>query len=405
MKKNALYIGILFCCMVLLIIADLQAPVKFTWDENFERTSDDPYGTSILYREWDSFVPNGEIGLQGEKVDSSITQWNNFFVLRGYYSREDTIWLKMLFKKVEKGANLVLIGNGTKNLEFFNLKFDYSYNLNEDSNIVFKLKDSSENVDFPSNTYLTFLDVSEMKLSKEGLYYLPQDSSYLQIKPLGYVQGKPHAVVAADISYGEGTLHINFCPLIFTNYYLLYKNTSPIVDHVLGNLNYTTTYWIEDFEVLNSANRSPLRFINSTPALRWASLLALGLLMLYMAFMSKRKQRLIPIRKLKANTSLEFVESIGALYHQNPDHAALAKQKIAYFEEELRMNHHIAITASDERFVGIISKRLGITEGQAKRLKQTIMRVKQSYALSDEELKEVEEVTNFHVKPMSSVRA
>ena len=88
---------------------------------------------------------------------------------------------------------------------------------------------------------------------------------------------------------------------------------------IIWSLNNQTSKVVSD---------SPLRFILSQPALKWAWYLLLAGVLIFIIFNLRRTQRPIPILPKNLNTSVEFVKTIGNLYYQEGDIRNLIDKKI-----------------------------------------------------------------------------
>src|SRR4030095_15629147 len=112
---------------------------------------------------------------------------------------------------------------------------------------------------------------------------------------LGY-QGEDKKKYAnfIKVPYKEGNFFIHLQPVAFTNYHLLKDNHDEYAQKVLAYLPKGQIYWaVKDQDGL-LASGSPLRYVLSQPALRWAWYLFLGGMLIFMIFNAKRRQRIIP---------------------------------------------------------------------------------------------------------------
>jgi hypothetical protein len=109
-------------------------------------------------------------------------------------------------------------------------------------------------------------------------------------------------------------------------------------------------------------------------------------ILMFMLFEMKRKQRIIPIVKPLANTTLEFVGTIGNLYYQSGEHKSMAEKKIHFFMDHLRSKYWLTTTHLDETFVGIASKKTGRSEEEVRDLISVINSIRAKEKISEEEL-------------------
>ena len=106
---------------------------------------------------------------------------------------------------------------------------------------------------------------------------------------------------------------------------------------------------------------SPLTYFLSQPPLQWGICLSLLLIIVFMVFTARRKQRIIPVISPPKNRSLDFIKLIGTLYHRQDMHTDLVRKKYIYFSEEIRKQLGIDIndTDADARNMRILSAQTG----------------------------------------------
>ncbi len=109
----------------------------------------------------------------------------------------------------------------------------------------------------------------------------------------------------------------------------------------------------------------------------------------------KRKQRIIPIVKAPENHSLEFTETIGKLYFQQEDHTGLARKKITFFKEYLRIKGIPLPEKFSQVAISQFSAKSGVEEKKIKSLFSRIERIENTSRIPESDLvglnKEIEE--------------
>ena len=185
-------------------------------------------------------------------------------------------------------------------------------------------------------------------------------------------QVKPQAISTLDTSHtncllmnlGKGKIILHSNPILFTNYFARTPNglehAEKIFSHLTpGNIIWETKNW-NNFDNSSSENnldfeRGPFDFLVSQKELRWALYLAIGLAFIYLLFSSKRKQRIIPVKSPKTNTSLEFVKTIGALYYQKEGHRTIIDQRKKVFYHYVRKKYRINLQVSNEENLNLLT--------------------------------------------------
>ncbi|MBL7733569.1 MAG: DUF4350 domain-containing protein [Chitinophagaceae bacterium] len=188
---------------------------------------------------------------------------------------------------------------------------------------------------------------------------------------------------------GKGNIYLHLAPLAFSNYFLLHKKNiryyemimsviSPDVqkiawdEYFMSKTDIDFTYdnrrkrrdW---FTVMmnkeNSEGKKPFR------AALWILIL---LLLAYVLLEMRRKQRQIPEVKKPRNDSLEFVKTIGRLYHDKGDHRNLCRKMTAYFYEHIRSKYKLRTNVLDESFVKALHQKTGVPEQEIQEIVQYI---------------------------------
>lgn len=107
------------------------------------------------------------------------------------------------------------------------------------------------------------------------------------------------------------------------------------------------------------SSTSPMRFILSKPALKYAWWLFLFGIFLFIFFNIKRKQRIVPIIEPKKNKSVEFVKSIGNLYLNEGDFRDMMTKKAQYFLHKVRMELLVDTQHLDDKFIKMLHLKTG----------------------------------------------
>ena len=152
------------------------------------------------------------------------------------------------------------------------------------------------------------------------------------------------------------------------------------------------------------AEKSPLDYIFSQPALSDAWRLALLTIILFMVFKARRRQRVIPIYNAPRNYNLEFIKLVGSLYWQQHDNNDLLGKKYAAFAEAVRKS--IATDIYSQEDDAVTSSRIaaltGMTSGEvAEFLKNLRFLSHNELQISDEEMKKNIDMMNKITEKLS----
>ncbi|MBR5655596.1 MAG: DUF4350 domain-containing protein [Prevotella sp.] len=202
-----------------------------------------------------------------------------------------------------------------------------------------------------------------------------------------------HNPIAISFNRGKGRLILVTAPLLFTNFSALNDTVSGLTNRLMsefGDLPVVRTDKYAESTLDEARQSSPLRYLVSQPPLRWALYTGLVMLLLFMVFNSRRRQRVIPVVKPPSNRSLEFMKLVGTLYYERHDNADLLHTKYRSFVEEVRRKTGLDIDddTDDEQLFELLAEKTGMEMAE---LRNFILRLRQIEAqegsLRDEPMK------------------
>ncbi|MBO9727834.1 MAG: DUF4350 domain-containing protein [Chitinophaga sp.] len=203
-------------------------------------------------------------------------------------------------------------------------------------------------------------------------------------------QHKPNFV---RIAYSNGYVYLLLNPYTFTNYFLLHKRNVAALETQISYLPDLrgSVYWDDFYNAQHSAQSgdfSEWQVLMRYPAMRWALWLGVALLLVYVIFESKRRQRIIPDKPVFNNTSVEFVGAIGQLYYQQHNNDNLAHKMILHLLEYIRTRYYLDTNILNEEFVAALSRKSAVAEADIRTLLQMMHHVQIEGNISDDYLRE-----------------
>ena len=171
--------------------------------------------------------------------------------------------------------------------------------------------------------------------------------------------------------------------MAFTNYYALRRNNAEYAYRALSYLPVQEVLWDEYYKPNRLDASTPLRFVLRDPALKGAYWTLIALVLVFMVFEARRRQRIIPVIAPLKNTTVEFVETIGQLYYQHAGHANLAEKKITYFLDYVR--HHLGLPTHtvDSAFLDRVAERSGVPAEAVRAVFEAVGEVRGQGSLSE----------------------
>jgi len=180
------------------------------------------------------------------------------------------------------------------------------------------------------------------------------------------------------VSLDSGVLYLHMAPILFSNFYLRDEEKLQYAEMVFTNLSDQQVFWDEFSQIpFNGveSKKSPLIFILSQPSLRWAWYLLLVMGFLYLVIYTKRRQGIIPVLPKKANTSIEFMETMGDLYFQQNAYLKIVNHQKELFLSFFRTKYGLSTNKIDDAFLmkaelksGVLRHEIDMIIKEAKRL-------------------------------------
>jgi hypothetical protein len=373
----------------------------------------------------------------GDKMNKRLTLWRNDKIPYGtYYAYENIHHFfddaeiapssasPETFDREEKGSAYVIIGKTVRPSEreldailshvyagnkVFISALDIGKNLLD--SLTLKVKNESGYYDFDDSLTISVEDKDEVSSSftypgfRMDNYFSSMDTGYTTV--LGRTKGG-HANFVRISFNGGGTIMIHLSPVAFSNFFLLHKENKKYYDLAMSAIPDTVNYvrWddyyrrhINGEDIDKPSGFSKLGEILKNETLSWAFWLTLLLFAIIYIFESKRKQRIIKPLVQPANTSLDFVQTVGRLYFQRRDNKNLATKIVTHFLGHIRSAYNLPTSALDEEFEKRLAFKSGYSIETIKNIIEDIKSIEAKPSLNDEELLALNDKLEKFYKP------
>lgn len=386
-KSIKIYIAVLVFILAVILIIDRDQPKPIDWRPTYAVNDKIPYGLYVFDKEINSFFKNHKVEripnvtpyeFLDSKYDEDTLVEN--YKIKGTFiniSESNTIdeqSIKEIFYFVSHGNNA-----------FLSMKSFPKYLLD-----TLKLEVNSDFL----NANKTQLWLANKKVKPKKYIFAQQLEDYfskidtLNTTVLGYQgsQSSPKKHINfIKIPYRQGYFYLHTQPVAFTNFNLLKADHYQYAESVLSYLPKGDIFWYTKGQHNENISQSPLRYIMSQPGLKWAWYFFLVGMLIFIIFNAKRKQRVVPILKPLANSTVDFTKTIGNLYYQEGDHRNIIDKKIIYFLEKVRTDYLIDTTKLDDTFIQKLHHKTGKSETDIQELVFLINEHRNSYHGSLEE--------------------
>jgi hypothetical protein len=187
--------------------------------------------------------------------------------------------------------------------------------------------------------------------------------------------------------FGNGKFLLHCMPEAFCNYYAAKRNNSKYIFGALSYLPDQATFIDQNYKIAKIDHEDSRRFMLSQPALKLAYFIVIIAGTIALLFGGKRRQRPVPLAPGYRNTTLDFVEQVGALYYRQSDHSNIIEKKINYFLESVRSRFFVSTILIDDRLVERVTALSGVPHQQVLHLFTMISTMRASSGHSSRDLK------------------
>jgi hypothetical protein len=366
MKKDWKYFLYISAAFGIFIILKLSSPKKYDWTITYSHVDKNPYGAFALSELLPSIF-------SGHKINHSYL---TLYEINDSLKKKDT---NVLLKHVGAGGTALISaqyfwGHFSDTLEI--ASYDYFFR-GED---ILGRKDTAA------------LKFASPRMDTTRAYFYRRDNIHNYFNRFDSTRttviakndrGMP---VTIRVTWGKGSFILNCTPLIFTNIYLLSRDNHEFITNTLSYLDRSPVQWTEYYHVGRRESQTPLRFILSNESLKWAYYITIVSILIFIGFEMKRKQRIIPVITPLANTTLEFVGTIGNLYYQSAEHKNIADKKIHFLMDHIRTKYWLNTNLLNETFIIALARKSGKEEQDVRALITSISAIQGKDKISSDEL-------------------
>lgn len=403
MKRYLPYILIgvvVLAALIALLATGKKNPARSTLNENISMRKRDkiPYGTFVAYQSLPRLFPQATVIVNKQEPgfwDSlSATERNQALLIVSDQFNADEYEMKKLVSFIEQGNDVFIsaLDVSAEAATFLNCDISatetlFSYFSDEPHPVLDTLEVSLTPVPFGTGSSYLYPG------KRHDGYFSRVDTTIATV--LGHdVLDRPNFI---RVRAGEGSLYLHLAPMAFTNYFLLHRRNIGYYEKMLSLIPASTRRiaWDEYYANKKKSNENERKkhsnwfsVLLRYPAFRAGLLTILLALLVYTLLEMRRKQRFIPVVRRPVNDSLDFVRTIGRLYHDKGDHTNLSRKMAAYFLEYVRNRYKLPTNNLNDEFVKNLHHKTGIPEEELLSLAVFIRALDQQVTVNDRQLAE-----------------
>lgn len=342
MKGKGLFITISVSMTVLVLLLVFQ-PKEVVWVKTFLMDDTNPYGSKILY-DW----------IQERNENNVAINKKAYSEFREKHARPDVYIIitdnlevsdsstRDLLADVRAGLTLCIAAEGLHEELADSLQIQTRYSFERES-----LSFSNDSMRFkPADIYKTNpsvviyekedsnaeeneeTDTTTAGANTEEYDETAHDSIWTRVYEIDSSR-----VVVAERQYGKGKVVLVSYPELFTNIAMLDIGSARNTVAILSFLPKGKTVWDEHYKPAVTHKKKALGIIEDYPGLRYAYwLVIIGSVVFYVVY-SRRRQRPIPVVEPLANSSLNLVRNMSALYWSKRDNLDIVLKMQRLFKE------------------------------------------------------------------------
>lgn len=349
-SKLKIIIVILSLLLAVVIYLDYTKPKPVNWTPTYAVKDKFPLGLYVFDHEITALLSNNKIiKILKTPYEFLQPQYNNDPSVKEYSCKGTLFFINHNYTIDDQSTQEILSFVSKGNTAFISAT-EFSSKLLDSLHVKtapqFKISDKNE----------VWLSEKPFKNRKTNLNIGASATSFTVIDTatttvLGY-QGNDSVKDAnfIKVPYFKGNFYLHLQPASFSNYHLLKSNNYIYSQNIVSYLPKNNFYWILNKQNTTEISNSPLRFVFSQPALKWAWLLFVFGILFFMIFNAKRKQRIIPIIYPVQNSTVDFTKTIGNLYYQEANHQDIIHKKIVYFLQKIRSDYALDTSTLDDKF-------------------------------------------------------
>lgn len=363
--------------LILLMGMEALKPKEIDWRATYSTFDKTPYGCSALFELSSDLFPDQEISRVhvscADYIDTIDQGHTLVFIAEDIYF--DDVSQDKLLEYLSRGNSAFLSGEfiDPNLLDTLGVMADVSSFDFVATKQSYKIHEARAVID--TNAIIGFL--------KPESYFSFEDSLDIGIKEIGFCNSNPNFI---SIPVGEGEIFLHLEPLLFTNYCMLRGNSVSYVEKAFLQLNTTDIIWDDYMNYGDRKSSSPLRVLLKSDSLRYAYYMAITLLLLFLVFAGKRKQKMIPVLEHQQNASLGFINTLSNLYLSHNNHKIIASHHINAFRIHARNQYFINWNDSLEVNIQRLSKKTGMDELQISNLFLLIKKIEAQSKINETEL-------------------
>ena len=372
------YALVVLTLVVALVAIEAARPRPLDLSVRLERTGDDPFDAEVFFESLPAWLgqPVESVGVTAfERLADSAATDRTYLFLAPIFA-PDPAESERLLDFVERGGTVFVaaqtlasafadsLGHVDSLAGAIGLRTRWP---DEDVTLITEARDAV----VPSGLGADTLQV--VAPGARGVYPFPIDLQRRRLagldpartEVLGTALDTTQATLVR-VRHGAGRVLVSSVPLAFSNAALTGDGeAAAYVGAVLGALPDQPVWWDDPASARRAQAATPLRFVLTTPALRWAYVLLIVSGLLFLAFRGRRWQRPVPVIAPPPNAQREFARVLGRLHFTARRDRQLARRLAEGVLDRLRDDLRLAEPDLSDETARLAAARADVPEDEA----------------------------------------
>ena len=377
-KKYYLLLGI---GLILLVVIEALKPKEINWSPTYSIHDKIPFGTSAIYHLSKDLFPDKEIKTINETgynylIDND-SEFSMIYISHSTFFDEQSVEKILAF--IHKGNEIFISSE--------NIDPKILDSLHITTNFIYPDIGSARQITHRINDVEITYDSSEAFLNLDVFSYFEfPDSLNNEIEEIAYCNDKPNFI---RVPFGKGNVFLHLEPYLFSNIQILKNKSVSYAEVVFIEMKNNDIVWDDYMNNGDRKHRSPFRVILQSVSLKYALYTTLIILLLFIVFSGRRKQKVIQVIKPPRNSSVDFINILTNLYLGQKNHKTISNHHINAFKLFLKKEYFIYWKDSSQSKIKKISAKVGIDEIQVENTINFIEKIEKKPEVNQSELLEL----------------
>ena len=354
--KTLYFIG-LGILLFFLVISEMKDTKPVDWTANYSSLKTSPYGTYALKEILENRYKDHFIEWKKTPYELDTLTQNTSYIFVNTLLKFSQIDQETLLDMAYEGNDIFIFARSLNSslLKELGIEYEIQYDMTD------SIRVSLTNPYLGKAEYLFIKQNNiEQIVSSNYTFFTQVDLNRTEI--LGHTQQSNANFIR--ISHGEGYIYVNLFPKSMSNIALVDSINYRLTENILSYIR-TENVVLDRYhkgtpnEYGGISETFIFRYLMKKESFRTALYITLLGILIFSLLQSRRKQRIIPVIERPRNRTLDFVKTIGQMYHEKKDHKEIVRKMIQFLLEDIRQKYYINSHTIDKEYYQKLANKSG----------------------------------------------